>query len=352
MECGTCHDVHTNDFAPFLRLSTLNGELCLSCHLPGGVTWAWSETSHASSTVEDPSGTAWAERKPEWRGKSVAENACSNCHVSHGAKKQARLIKEFEEETCYLCHKGGVANANILRDMNKPSRHRVGAYADVHETSESFAGLPPIDHVECEDCHNPHATNNNQAQAPWVPGPLAGVSGIDSSGLEVEESTYAYEVCYKCHADNQVETSSNAQRQIPEFNTRLEFDLSNPSYHPVEGPGVNEFVPSLISPLTINSQIYCTDCHSSNDNPGAGGVGAKGPHGSIYEPLLERNYSTTDGTPESGFSYALCYKCHDRTSILSDESFPVHRKHVVDEKTPCSACHDAHGVFSSTTCFL
>ena len=43
--------------------------------------------------------------------------------------------------------------------------------------------------------------------------------------------------------------------------------------------------------------------------------------------------------------YALCYKCHDRDVLLSDGSlFKPHRKHVVDALTPCSACHDAHGV--------
>lgn len=348
MECGTCHDAHEKDVAPFLRRSTANGELCLACHLPGGTTWSWSQTSHANSSATDLSGAAWQERKREWRGANVAENSCFNCHVSHSAPKRAQLIKKSEEETCYLCHKGGVASSNILRDMHKPSRHRVAAYSDAHETGESFSPSPPVDHVECEDCHNPHAVNNATTAAPLVSGALAGVSGVDSAGIEISESTYSYEICYKCHGDNHVVNTSEVVRQIQEFNTRLEFDLSNPSYHPVEGPGRNDFVPSLISPMTPNSQIYCTDCHSSNSNPSAGGVGAKGPHGSIFEPLLERNYQMVDGGPESSFSYALCYKCHDRSSILGDESFPGHRKHVVDERTPCSACHDAHGIDSGS----
>ena len=35
-----------------------------------------------------------------------------------------------------------------------------------------------------------------------------------------------------------------------------------------------------------------------------------------------------------------------REEILADESFPEHRRHVVDQNTPCSACHDPHGVSS------
>ena len=56
------------------------------------------------------------------------------------------------------------------------------------------------------------------------------------------------------------------------------------------------------------------------------------------------NYVTTDNTPESPSAYALCYNCHSRDSILNDESFGEHDKHIRGEDTPCSVCHDAHGV--------
>ena len=187
MECGTCHDAHEKDIVPFLRRSTANGELCLTCHLPGGTTWSWSQASHANSSATDPSGGAWQERKPAWRGANVAENACANCHMSHSAPKRAQLIKKSEEEVCYLCHRGNVAGTNIFRDMNKPSAHRVGVYSGTHEPDESFAPSPPVDHVECEDCHNPHAANDTTASAPMISGAMAGVSGIDSSGVEVPE---------------------------------------------------------------------------------------------------------------------------------------------------------------------
>lgn len=53
---------------------------------------------------------------------------------------------------------------------------------------------------------------------------------------------------------------------------------------------------------------------------------------------------TIDNTPESAFNYALCYACHSRDSILADESFPEHDKHIRGENTPCNACHDPHGI--------
>jgi hypothetical protein len=64
--------------------------------------------------------------------------------------------------------------------------------------------------------------------------------------------------------------------------------------------------------------------------------------------LLSDRYETADFTPESASAYALCYTCHRRdgsAGILGDASFP-HSEHVQNQRIPCSACHDAHGVSS------
>jgi hypothetical protein len=56
---------------------------------------------------------------------------------------------------------------------------------------------------------------------------------------------------------------------------------------------------------------------------------------------------TANNTPESAAAYALCYSCHSRTSIMSDNSFKEHSKHIQGEDTPCNACHDPHGISST-----
>ena len=61
--------------------------------------------------------------------------------------------------------------------------------------------------------------------------------------------------------------------------------------------------------------IYCTTCHADDEG------GSRGPHGSSFAPILKQRYETADNTPESYDNYALCYQCHDRTSILRDASF-------------------------------
>jgi hypothetical protein len=130
--------------------------------------------------------------------------------------------------------------------------------------------------------------------------------------------------------------------------TRMEFNTGNASFHPVEGPGRNPDVPSILSPRRHGSIIYCTDCHNNDQGPRAGGKGPNGPHGSSFAPLLERKLELKDFQAESAASYALCYKCHSRDSILADRSFPFHRLHVVTARTACTTCHDSHGVADAT----
>jgi hypothetical protein len=90
--------------------------------------------------------------------------------------------------------------------------------------------------------------------------------------------------------------------------------------------------------------MRCTDCHNSDQAGRGPSLVASGPHGSIYAPLLIDNYSTQDFTTESPRAYALCYRCHNRQSILNDESFPLHSRHLTRGRVPCSACHDPHGI--------
>ena len=90
--------------------------------------------------------------------------------------------------------------------------------------------------------------------------------------------------------------------------------------------------------------MRCTDCHT-NDDPN----GPRGPHGSNHRFLLSGNYDIDPVTEESPLAYEFCYSCHDRFSILDNESFPLHREHIVGDPirgipgTSCFTCHASHG---------
>ncbi len=333
VQCTSCHDPHENTYSKFLVTTKQNSELCFSCHDRS----FWSTSSHSlSNATWNGSGTnPWQHIESPY--PTVAENACENCHDPHNSGGKLRLLKAAAEESnCLDCHNGNVATTDIQTETLKPYTHNVYGYNQIHDPTEPT--MSATQHVECQDCHNPHAVNSTTASAPAVNGFLAEVRGIDQGGNNVNPITNSYEVCFRCHADSPAKPASVITRQIEQNNVRLEFDLANPSFHPVEGAGVNNDVPSLIAPLTESSVIYCTDCHASD------GASPAGPHGSIYPQILKYRYETTDFTQESATNYELCYSCHDRNSILGDQSFDDHDKHIRGEDTPCSVCHDSHGI--------
>lgn len=334
LQCTTCHDPHDNQHGDFLVTSNRQSGLCLYCHDLTG----WISSSHRSSTAFTSIADDSYLQNSEY--DTLVENGCQNCHRPHSAGGHERLLHfARSEDNCLNCHNGSVAQTNLKADLYKFSRHDVIRYEGIHDLRESSTST--LKHVECVDCHNPHAAQDSPAQAPVVPGVMQGVSGVTILGSPTQRVQYEYEVCFKCHGDNPDRIQSTITRQITQTNTRLEFDPSGPSYHPVVSPGVNQNVPSLISPMTVATMIYCIDCHSSDSTSAA-----RGPHGSNYPNLLAYRYETSDFTQESNFSYELCYNCHSRNSILNDESFTGHKEHL-NEQIPCSACHDPHGISSA-----
>lgn len=335
MQCTACHDPHDDRYGKFLTLPVIGGELCITCHLKN----FWEQSAHHLSlaswngVLPDP----WP--NTEWT--NVSDNACLNCHLSHNAGEGERLLQNInEEDNCLACHNGNVANKNVSRSINKLSRHPVHDTSGVHDPTEQ--GIIESRHVECEDCHNPHAVSSSGG---LLPGSLNGVRGISIDGLEIDPVTYEYEICFRCHGDSLNKPPARTPRQHVQTNVRLEFQNGNPSYHPVAATGVNPDVPSLRPPYTVNSIIKCTDCHADNSSS-TDSTTPLGSHGSDFSPILKLRYEVTDNISESSAVYALCYSCHDRNSILGDDSFREHRKHIDGERTPCNVCHDPHGVSS------
>ncbi len=338
LQCTSCHDAHHNKFGKFLTKRREFGELCLSCHDMEG----WSVSPHRLSNA-----AVIASPMNDLPFNTVAENACRSCHRPHAAGGHERLlIHENEEDNCLNCHDGQTARTNIRAEIDKLSSHDPRRYTGRHDPRETRAGADP--HVECADCHNPHMATSQLNTGTYIPigSTLVGTPGVTIGGANIDRALYEYEVCFRCHSDAAVPVQRRIQRQAQTDNLRLKFSPGNPSFHPLVISSPSEETPSLAPGLARGSLIRCTDCHNNDAGRRAGGSGPDGPHGSNYEYLLERNYETLDDTVESEFEYAMCYKCHQRSSILGDQSFSKHRKHIVDVRTPCSACHDPHGVSS------
>jgi predicted CXXCH cytochrome family protein len=386
IECSTCHDPHDNSNKKFLAVSNENSAMCVLCHMVGG----WSASSHSTSMdtwnglSENPwprTGTGFIGYSDKWDfgWTTVKQNGCENCHAPHSAPGIQRLLNSAaEERNCSPCHNGNVNDSglpikNIMSQFeSNNAAHRShrrpldAGYPGSHDPKETLPIYAANTHAECVDCHNPHAANNRSATAPGrVSGKLENVSGVQADGHTRTPSAaqYEYEVCFKCHADSSA-MDPFINRVASTTRANIEFDTLNMSYHPVIDKGrhynfgdvpsldTSSTDPEAPSGLTSASVITCTDCHS--DDVG----GSRGPHGSQYAPILRKQYLTTRGTIESSESYRLCYRCHNRASILGDNSFRKngagfggHSGHLTSTglsgtavEAPCSVCHDAHGI--------
>ncbi len=227
---------------------------------------------------------------------------------------------------------------NVETDFRKTYHHPVfEPLAARHRASETMPESDPKAprHATCADCHNVHYSS-----------PASKFAGIKGKRTDVISSiTNEWELCYRCHGD-----AANLPGRST--NKRALFASTNPSYHPVEAEGRNSAVVSLLKPYKEKkftpgdvSRITCGDCHGS-DNASS----PSGPHGSNNQFILVENYSIRDDQPEAPQLYALCYRCHSRTSILSDESFKYHSLHINGrttgssfQGTSCYTCHDSHG---------
>lgn len=285
-------------------------------------------------------------------GSPYLTEGCGSCHVGHGLSNEPMMAKA-EEEACYQCHgsadnrsamisAGKLAPAaapiDIEREFDKPYRHPVENTGE-HKPDEKLPSFTKSQtgHAECVDCHNPH-----QHSLPGVD-KVSRVAGYSLSGQYLEEVSREYEICLKCHSDA---VGGQAGKDI-----RAQFSPGARSMHPVTRPAMGSHQVSLTKARAIGVTMTCSDCHRSEDPRGP-----RGPHGSMYEFMLGGNYSTDGRGDESPLAYQFCYSCHDRNSILGNESFSLHREHIVGDPirgvpgTSCYTCHASHS--SETNPFL
>jgi len=352
LQCTTCHDPHNNQYGSFLVINNNDpnnpSKLCVTCHSFSD----WTGSGHGISPKLLPPALASQIARPQSglqsktvvTAASVAHTACASCHTPHAAAAQSGLMRfSMPEKNCVDCHGGDGPGKNVAADLKKISIHPISLELDAHNAHENLVN-PPVRHVTCADCHNPHATSSAIGTKNQVSGALAHVAGISAGGGVLPAVTHEYELCFRCHGDSANRGPARVPRQMVQTNTRLEFAPGNTSFHPVETFGKNASAPSLIPPLTTASLVGCGDCHNSDQGSAAGGSGANGPHGSAFVPLLERQLLLTDGMPYNPGNFALCYKCHSSSVVDSSlaASWSGHQTHIEQYRAACTTCHDSH----------
>lgn len=392
VECTSCHNAHVQAKDPisrnFLVKDSSNGQLCLACHDPNRTMSGkfnpladWSTSVHALSSSKI-SPQALLSTYP-----TVAANACNSCHAPHNASGSAWLLRGQNEQDCISCHNGGTnvspmpEYANVFLEYAAPKvGHPFPASTNPHDAAENVL-LNNNRHATCVDCHSAHGS---EPVGIFPPAPqirfsqkdAAGISAIDGTSV-LTPAVNQYENCLRCHG-----TSSSKQIQpiYGYFPVRVlsagdplnlipQFAIAASSSHPVMHTRSSPLAqPSLLASMlnldgitagrTMGSQIFCTDCHNSDDNREFGGTGANGPHGSRFAHILERRYefsqtavpgqAITNLFPNPDLSvagpYALCGKCHDLSNqIIKNTSWNHHSDHI-NTGVSCSTCHTAHGM--------
>jgi len=366
---------------------------CVKCHndeeaQKTGAEYIGYQVSGAS-TPPHKFGTHWS-----------AENRLAAALTSYSILTAS--LTSTEETLCFKCHDGDTTTStdgygvtpngssmtpssqNVKNQFDLNFTHGVDdvTWDGVH-TSDETAFSSTNKHVECEDCHNPHAAGKTIHTAGGVSGnaigadsPLRGVWGVSASftgqswpsswwtlsenmiSYAVDpEADYEYRICFKCHSGfNQAyDPAALDAGNNPSFtwggsgadawtNVALEFNPNNGSYHPVLAPAGNSqtWLNANMDPewRTPNQLMTCTDCHGASSADPA----AQGPHGSTVDHILKGYWpENSDGVPyaiqsssdSTAYAGLLCDRCH----IIS-VAFKGHWKHVDQpDAQNCYRCH-------------
>lgn len=324
-------------------LHSSNQGSCLNCHTPHGImetsgdefdTSAVPATNHLAANNESVSYDYLIPRQLiAWE-----EALCENCHGPDGP---SGLSSDIQAEI----NKRGSYTGTGTTDSSGGSGHLVD-YTDLagrHTASESTvitmdSTAGDKKHVECYDCHNPHAATGQGSNGTSSPGStdfnrLAGMKFVqcdstDCSGTPTDPNTigrdpFVHEVCFRCHGDgwdeffdaSNIYPSATTLRPPGLSNKRLEFDPDgtdatygpiqsyNSAFHPVAVAGNNTTLAMCVQlfhrgfpdlscgssdPVAAmdNLTINCTDCHNSEATSG------------IIGPVTESSLRTTDRPSE------------------------------------------------------
>lgn len=288
-------------------------------------------------------------------GYSATADQCADCHRTHtGQNKKFLKGPEPQANTCFSCHDGTGAKANIAAqyaDPNVPAndpttsafyQHPATALVSGHTRSgdEEFKGVLNR-HAECADCHNPHQVDptifGTMTPAGWTAsGAQRGITGVGVTNGAAGSAptftwktpiTYEYELCFKCHSSYTVlrsYTTPTYQKQ----DKAAELNPANAAYHPVEAAGRSSSTqlnnslagssPYKLWIFTTGQQVRCLNCHGNYRlaNPASPPApnARLAPHTSRNRSLLMNNYKSrtlnSKGTDFNAANFALCLQCH------------------------------------------
>lgn len=370
-----------------LTLPAANRGSCLNCHTPHGIKAA--DAANAYDTVSSDGSTGGV--------PAAFQTTATNQSVMADYLIPRKLIA-WEENLCERCHRasgaGGVA-PDIQTEINK--RHPVGGAGSGHPIDDTTTlvgrhtvresipitiaegGRPvTLKHVECYDCHNPHAikqggsTPHPSQGTPFTwddGGRLKGVRYITINGticdpvsstnpaecttITIGNNTFTktspqpfiYELCFKCHGDSYASF-------IPDRPCSPACADGNPLRTTVAQNGCVTRTPASTCTDGSNKRLEFSPNTPANDGFG----------GTITTTGLNRDTTNNKAfhpvaTPGRNTSLALCYQLKARGFPSLDCTETSLGSGLVNSLANltiyCTDCHNTNaagiGTFSGTT---
>ena len=426
-------------------LATGSFGICVSCHNSSLTRDTANQAAGGVASTPVIAGAQFAASMHNYTtmsafGTQLFAANCVKCHTDEQAKDKQTSVNKFgphfsasvsilddlgagtvaqyrEQYICFRCHSktsdtslGGTLKATAGKDWfgsntmrsfaedtfqsfsaaGRSPRHRISQYTGLHKANETLADIALAKHVECADCHSPHAAKfgNHSSSAPGtarglrpntVSGVLTGVPGVRtiaaaawvqlSYSSNLQPAKRDYQVCFKCHSNamgaagwfkNQTSAGQMGGKSLTWTNLGLEFNPANKSFHPVLAPlnGTGSGSTVLTASYLNNGWkpgdlMTCTDCHATDS------TASKGPHGSSVKWMLAGvnkawpYTSAASNGASTGTYYAMsnkttgqgtvnglfCLNCHVVTSTnafhAAVNSFTSHHSFTMN----CVSCH-------------
>lgn len=317
----------------------------------------------------------------------VEERFCYSCHsvTSDGFKSTANRDWYGDADGAMDLASQAIYAQTGPSAPERTSGHMVDTYTGLHRpspTDESGTYIRDNKHVECADCHSPHAAGatlhtvggangnrigtNSPLQGAWGVEPTtwptwASPTGVYGVGSVKEPAIYEYQICFKCHSGYNLAYAAGAAGENGTWSNgwgssgvnlwtdvALEFNPANASYHPVvAGTGradarITAATGTMTDAWRTEGQtMTCSDCHQATNASST----AYGPHGSAVKKIL-RGYWPTNSPDGTGAYYTLggdytnllCANCHQMANI-GDFTTGHQTDHHGINGNACVNCH-------------
>lgn len=236
----------------------------------------------------------------------VHKDCLSTCHKPHNADGMSLTKEKRLDKLCLKCHNSNdpakrMETKQLDIDIGYVSSHidyREEKIKSPYIKEFSINGKKYFLKDDCSGCHNPHLTN----------GEILHSFSFNTEGkIQSERRRFVGELCLGCHSGVESAITKNGMSDIG----ILVSPVARSKHRIGDQISRRRDINSL---KEIQLSIDCLSCHT--------------PHFSKYPSLLVAPfYKEFEMTSEEDSS-TLCFNCHSRDLIYSNNSFSLHKEHI------------------------